>query len=172
MSKLDCFVSLVLRPPFPHVGLYMMFRALLTSSLFLSPVLGGSFGKILPCNVDAIPKPESFGTFVTNLQAKEVRGWNSDTTSRDRDDHTRTRSWNGYTPLGLLETTPPTEAIDFCNVTITYTHLGLNDEVNVYVWLPLQGWNERFIGVGGLGFAARTEGQAPITHKQTTKRSP
>lgn len=43
--------------------------------------------------------------------------------------------------------------ISFCNVTVSYTHPGQNDLVNVQIWLPLHGWNERFMGIGGGGFA-------------------
>lgn len=95
----------------------------------------------LPCRADSIPKPEYFGTSVTNLQAQEVKGWGA------------------YGMFGWLGAAPPKGSIDFCNVTVTYTHPGLNDTVNVYVWLPLEGWNERFIGVGGGGFAAGAEGR-------------
>lgn len=49
-------------------------------------------------------------------------------------------------------------AIDFCNVTLTYTHPGLGDSVNVYVWLPLENWNGNFFGQGGGGWAAGAEG--------------
>lgn len=38
---------------------------------------------------------------------------------------------------------------DFCNVTVTYTHPGWDDTINLHVWLPLQGWNGRFLGTGG-----------------------
>lgn len=95
------------------------------------------------CNADSIPKLEYFGTSVTNIEAKEVKGWTA------------------YGPFGLLGVSPPTDAIDFCNVTVTYTHPGTNDEVHVYVWLPLKGWNERFIAQGGGGLAAGAEGQLP-----------
>jgi hypothetical protein len=43
--------------------------------------------------------------------------------------------------------------LDFCNVTVTYTHLGWNDTIHSTVWLPLSGWNERLQGSGGGGFA-------------------
>lgn len=45
--------------------------------------------------------------------------------------------------------------LSFCNVTILYTHPGQNDEINVFVWLPLEGWNERFLGSGGGGYRMR-----------------
>lgn len=97
---------------------------------------------VISCNADAIPTPEYYGTSVTNLAAKEVKGWSA------------------YSLFGVLGDKAPTEAIEFCNVTVTYTHPGLNDTVNVYVWLPLQGWNERFIAQGGGGWAAGAEGRS------------
>lgn len=101
-------------------------------------------GGTASCNADSIPKPEYFGTSVTNIQAKEVKGWGA------------------YGLFGWLNAVPPTDSIDFCNITVTYTHPGWNDEVNVYVWLPLEGWNERFIAQGGGGFATGAEGRMKI----------
>jgi hypothetical protein len=42
----------------------------------------------------------------------------------------------------------------FCELTVTLTHPGADDVVTVSVWLPAQGWNGRFQGTGGGGFAA------------------
>lgn len=42
----------------------------------------------------------------------------------------------------------------FCNVTVTYTHPGENDSVNVETWLPIDTWNERFQAAGGGGWYA------------------
>ena len=39
--------------------------------------------------------------------------------------------------------------LDFCNVTVTYTHPGWDDTIHVTVWLPLSGWSGRLEGSGG-----------------------
>ncbi len=54
----------------------------------------------------------------------------------------------------------PVTGINVCEVNITLTHPGANDTVQVQVWLPLQGWNGRFISLGGSAWAA---GHGPLT---------
>ena len=44
--------------------------------------------------------------------------------------------------------------LDICNVDIVLSHLDANDSVKIKVWLPTTGWNGRFIGTGGSGYAA------------------
>ena len=48
---------------------------------------------------------------------------------------------------------PPPLHLNMCNVTVTYTHPGWNDAINVNNLLPLDNWNERFLANGGGGFS-------------------
>jgi len=81
-----------------------------------------TFAAASRCNVDTLPTPEVFGASIISISATQV---NNSTLS-----------------------SPPTT---FCNVSITYTHPGQNDRLNVWVWLP-NSWNGRFQGVGGGGY--------------------
>ena len=48
---------------------------------------------------------------------------------------------------------PSFDPISFCNITVTYTHPGFNDEVHVSIWLPQKSaWNGRFQGTAGGGY--------------------
>jgi hypothetical protein len=44
--------------------------------------------------------------------------------------------------------------LNFCEVNVTLNHHGADDRVLVQTWLPLEGWNERFIAIGGGAWAA------------------
>ncbi|KAH6623781.1 tannase and feruloyl esterase-domain-containing protein [Chaetomium tenue] len=59
----------------------------------------------------------------------------------------------------------PVTNLNVCAVTVTLTHPGANDTVNIQIWLPLptdpstttnpsQPWNNRFIALGGSGWSA------------------
>ncbi|KAK1141526.1 hypothetical protein N8T08_008938 [Aspergillus melleus] len=51
--------------------------------------------------------------------------------------------------------TEDNSTLNFCNVTVTYTHPGKDDNIHVTVWLPLSGWSGRLQGSGGGGYAMR-----------------
>lgn len=61
-----------------------------------------------------------------------------------------------YTATSLLPGTDLVEryTVDFCNVTVSYSHTGWNDTINTSIWIPLQDWNQRMLGLGGGGFSA------------------
>lgn len=112
--------------------------------LLIAPLLAGPLVLAAgpsSCRVDKFPDPKVFGTRLLDLKVTEVH---------------RFAPW----PYGLGSLIAEERPIDFCNVTLTYTHPGWNDAVNVYVWLPLEekDWNGRFLGTGGGGWAAGFEG--------------
>lgn len=45
--------------------------------------------------------------------------------------------------------------LDYCNVSVTYSHVGRTEPINVHTYLPVSGdWNGRMMGVGGGGWSA------------------
>ncbi|EMD00199.1 hypothetical protein BAUCODRAFT_102615 [Baudoinia panamericana UAMH 10762] len=92
------------------------------------------------CRREDVPTIDVFGLQVIDVQAKEVRNYTT---------------WMSIP--GLTAVAPP-GPIDFCNITVTYTHPGLHDTVNNYIWLPLENWNGRFLAQGGAGLAAGADG--------------
>ena len=80
------------------------------------------------CQPDTFTPPQIPGAKINNLQTTITRNY---------------APWP-YAPGALAV---PERPIDFCNVTLTYTHPGWNNEVHVYIWLPLNEteWNGRFL---------------------------
>jgi hypothetical protein len=95
--------------------------------------------KQLPCNSNNL-HPQYFGSKVTSLTAKEVRGY---------------AEWSWVDHVNIPSDGKP---LNFGNATVTYTHPGQGDTINVYIWLPLEHWNGNFLGQGGGGWAAGSEG--------------
>ncbi|KAF5245920.1 hypothetical protein FAUST_1507 [Fusarium austroamericanum] len=54
-------------------------------------------------------------------------------------------------PPNLLQ---DVHSLNICEVNVTLSHEGENDVVHVQTWLPLEGWNSRFLAVGGGAWAA------------------
>lgn len=90
------------------------------------------------CNASSIPHPTVFGATILNLSANLVQNFTTDVSDQFFYNHP------SISVRGL----------DYCNVTVTYTHEGQNDTINVETWLPLEGWNGRLQAVGGGGYVA------------------
>ncbi|KAF2033551.1 tannase and feruloyl esterase [Setomelanomma holmii] len=100
----------------------MIFQGVITFFSTLAVFSSTTLAAASRCDVSALPALDQFGASVLSIDAVQV------------DNSTLS--------------TPPTS---FCNVSITYTHPGQNDRINVWVWLP-NSWNGRFQGVGGGGW--------------------
>jgi hypothetical protein len=48
---------------------------------------------------------------------------------------------------------PATQVPATCRVHATVSHPGANDRIGVDIWMPVVGWNGRFVGIGGGGYA-------------------
>ncbi|KAF4219603.1 hypothetical protein CNMCM8980_002750 [Aspergillus fumigatiaffinis] len=72
-------------------------------------------------------------------------------------------NYTGYSPAEYAYNHPSitAENIDFCNITISYTHNGEGDHINIETWLPLDTWNGRLQAVGGGGWVA---GRFPLSY--------
>ncbi|KAH7311418.1 Tannase/feruloyl esterase [Stachybotrys elegans] len=87
------------------------------------------------CSPSAIAAPELPGITVLAVSAIPVSGYEIPQTQVPN---------HGTFPPGT---------IDFCNVTVTYSHPQIEDQAIVEVWLPpKEAWNERILAVGGGGF--------------------
>ncbi|KAI0111300.1 Tannase/feruloyl esterase [Nemania sp. FL0031] len=65
-------------------------------------------------------------------------------------------NYSASVPAAYRYTAPSVQLTNstFCNVTVSYTHPGQNDEIHIEAWLPTNTWNERFLAVGGGGWVA------------------
>ncbi|EEU43572.1 uncharacterized protein NECHADRAFT_45075 [Fusarium vanettenii 77-13-4] len=90
------------------------------------------------CSPDALAAPKFLGGHVLNFDVNLVENYNS-------------------TAISMLYYGHPTvkvENVNFCNITVTYTHPGQNDTIHVETWLPLDNYNGRLQSVGGGGWVA------------------
>lgn len=101
----------------------------LQSALALSAIGAISATLVDNCRSETFTNLEVFGAEVLGVSASAVQNFS-----------TTTEEGQSYSGL------------NFCNVTVTYTHPGRGDTVNVFAALPLNGWNGRFQGRGGAGF--------------------
>lgn len=92
-----------------------------TAGLAFSPLVSGRPTKRqIACTSDAIPRPEVFGLEILELSAAEHLN---------------------ETTVSLFSKPQAPFTVSYCGVTVTYTHPGWNDTVNVLIWLPLENWN-------------------------------
>ncbi|KFA67295.1 hypothetical protein S40285_03629 [Stachybotrys chlorohalonatus IBT 40285] len=89
------------------------------------------------CAPSTFTAPQLFGTETLQIHAAIVQDFTM------------------HSDISFRFTHPPITAqhLSFCNVTVAYTHPGIDDVVHVEVWLPATGWNSRLYAVGGGGFA-------------------
>lgn len=89
------------------------------------------------CSSGNIPNPTLFGAEILSLTSNLVSNYST------------------YVPDTYNYNHPSVSVdnVDYCNITVTYTHPGQNDKINVEAWLPLD-WNERLMAVGGGGLVA------------------
>ncbi|KAF4870313.1 putative feruloyl esterase [Colletotrichum siamense] len=90
------------------------------------------------CSAALIPYPDLFGAEFLSLQANFIAN------------HSQNVPPGYYSNHGSVNV----QNANFCNVTVTYTHPGQNDTINVQVWLPSDTWNGRLQHIGGSGWQA------------------
>ncbi|KAH8806073.1 Tannase/feruloyl esterase [Xylogone sp. PMI_703] len=112
-----------------YMGIYVALVTLIHAvwAVPTSPLLGARSNSISSCSASSIDLPPLLGIEVISLSAAEIHNYS-------------------YAAANISN-------LDFCLVNVTYTHPGRNDTVLTQVWLPLQGWNSRFQGTGGGGYA-------------------
>lgn len=111
---------------------------MLLKSVFLGGGLLGLVAAETKCLASGFPALDIWGLEILHVEATKQK------------DHVV-----GFNPLSNLPHSPV--PISFCNVTVSYTHPGQNNVINVAIWLPLEGWNGRLLGQGGAGYLAGGE---------------
>jgi hypothetical protein len=81
-------------------------------------IVGGSSA----CAASASAYPTAFGAEILNLSANLVQNYFEEVSDQYYYNHPSISVKN----------------IDYCNVTVTYTHPGQNDTINVETWLPMK----------------------------------
>ena len=92
----------------------------------------------LACNMSDIPYPSIFGAEIIDISANLVQNFSQDV----------------YHQLYYNHPSITVRNVNFCNITVTYTHPGHNDTINVETWLPTSTWNGRLQALGGGGWVA------------------
>ncbi|KAK6955180.1 hypothetical protein Daesc_002811 [Daldinia eschscholtzii] len=90
------------------------------------------------CTASTFSTPALFGAEILSVDTNLVSNYNFDVPA----------DWRYTQPSVSVQNAT------FCNVTVTYTHPGMNDTINVETWLPVDGWNERLFAPGGGGWVA------------------
>jgi hypothetical protein len=120
------YPSMFKAPLFPHVP-----QSVINMSNY-------SITPALACNASAIPTPVLFGAEIINVSANTVQNFSQTVLDRFYFNH----------PSSVVQ------GVDFCNITVTYTHPGYDDTINVETWLPTNTWNGRLQAIGGGGWMA------------------
>lgn len=106
----------------------------------LHPRVGASSTSIdpNPCAAATFSAPSLLGANFISLEASLVT------------------NFSGPVPAEWRFSQPAVEIhnASFCNITVSYTHPGHSDVVDVETWLPSKDWNGRLQAVGGGGWRA------------------
>ncbi|OAP64932.1 hypothetical protein AYL99_00904 [Fonsecaea erecta] len=99
-----------------------------------SPLGSGSLNLTAACLSSNLPSPTLFGAEILNVTSSLVSNYTA----------------HYWQPPNFFNSDPPMYGhdgnLDFCNVTVTYTHPGQHDTINVNMWLPLSVSDEVYAG--------------------------